>query len=365
MNKKHSVPSRIVRIIPAFLIILLFMHVSYAKGQTNKPDQPPIPVRPAFVQEKTVAEQVSLIGSTEPIAQSMVASEVSGVVEYFPVRAGDFVNKGDVLVRLRATELKLRLKAAKAAGERVRVNLENAEKELARADRLKVADTISEKKYDEALYRHRALLQELLEKEAETEQLKEQVIQKTVTAPFSGFVAQEHTQVGEWIDSGGAVVTLLDMSTIRITVDVPERYSVMLTPGDEVWVTIKSVSETGLSGKIHAILPQGNAASRTFPVRINLPNPEQRLKSGMEARVAFGFGDKKSTLLVPKDAVNTSGSSKLVYVVNNGRALPVDVTILGYYDGNAAIQGDLRPGDIVVVRGNERLRPGQKVRLVE
>ena len=184
-------------------------------------------------------------------------------------------------------------------------------------------------------------------------------------APFAGFVAREHTQVGEWINSGGAVVTLLNLGKIRITVDVPERYAVTLSGQSKVKVEIKSISNSRITGRISAILPQGDPTSRTFPVRIRLKNPKFKIKSGMEAIVIFSLRDKKKTLLVPKDAVVTAGNNRLVFSVMNGKARPVNVRILGYYDGNVAVAGNIKPGDQVVTRGNERLRPGQPVQILK
>jgi multidrug efflux pump subunit AcrA (membrane-fusion protein) len=81
----------------------------------------------------------------------------------------------------------------------------------------------------------------------------------------------------------------------------------------------------------------------------------------MEAMVSFNLATQKKALLVPKDAVVTAGDNRLVFLVNKGKAISVPVKITGYYDGDVAVEGNLNPGDEVVIRGNERLRPGQPV----
>ena len=123
-----------------------------AQENSKKKGPPPSPVRVAVVEKKMVSNQILLVGTTEAIAKSTVASEVSGVVEYFPVKEGDFVKKGDLLVNLRGTELKLRLKGAIAAREKILANLNNAEKELARLSKLKEANSIAEKQFDVAFF---------------------------------------------------------------------------------------------------------------------------------------------------------------------------------------------------------------------
>jgi multidrug efflux pump subunit AcrA (membrane-fusion protein) len=79
----------------------------------------------------------------------------------------------------------------------------------------------------------------------------------------------------------------------------------------------------------------------------------------------FSVGEKRTVKLLPKDAIVTSGDMRMVYAVENGKAVPVPVTVVGYYDSDAAIEGDLEPGQQVVIRGNERLRPGQAVEIVD
>jgi len=204
-----------------------------------------------------------------------------------------------------------------------------------------------------------------LQSKAEVERLCYEIKQKEVFAPFSGFIVKEYAQIGEWINCGGPVVAMLDLGQIRISVDVPERYAVMLSPQSKVSIIVKNISNDPLWGRIYAVLPQGDQNSRTFPVRINLPNSDFKIKSGMEAMVTFNLPGQESALLIPKDAVVVEGNNRLVFSVTDGKAVPVNVKVIGYYNGNAAVKGDLKPGDRVVIRGNERLMPGQTVRIEE
>ena len=266
---------------------------------------------------------------------------------------------------MKSTYLELQLKGLRASRDSIEANRENAEKEMTRLGELRRSKSIAETQYDNALYNHRALSKRLLQSEAEIEQLEYEIRQKNVLAPFAGFVSKEHTQVGQWVPAGGPVATLLDLSRIHVTVDVPERYAVTLSNRSEVSVVINSISNGRIRGTVSAVLPQGDPASRTFPIRIRLDNPRFKIKSGMEALATFNLQEKKKAFLVPKDAVVTAGNDRLVFSVVAGRAAPAGVRILGYYDGEVAVAGGLKPGDTVVVRGNERLRPGQPVTVQE
>jgi RND family efflux transporter MFP subunit len=335
--------------IAAWLVLSVFWQagsMSYAENASKRPQgPPPAPVRVAQAIEETVADQITLVGSTEAIARSVIAAEVAGLVKDFPVREGDFVKKGQLLAKLRSTDLALRLKAAEADGEKVQSNLLFAQKELSRYSKLKATDSIAESRYDQALDRYQSLKQELVRTEAEIELLKDDIQRKKVVAPFAGFVAKEHTQVGEWIEVGGPVVSVVDLGRIRITVDVPERYAVQLSHKSPVRVLVESVSDEAFLAKMSAILPEGDLNARTFPVRVELANPGFKIRSGMEARATFSLGTQRNALLVPKDAIVTAGTNRLVYVVS--------------------VEGPIKPGDRVVIRGNERLRPGQPVQILE
>ena len=170
-------------------LLMLFCWILSPVGLAQSP--PPVPVRVAAVEEKTVATQISLIGTTEAVKASRVASEVEGIVEQFPAKAGGFVSKGDTLAQLRDTGLKLRLEGQLADRKRIQADLHLAERELKRAEKLKKSKTIAQKKYDQALFEHQSLQQALKKSEAEIKYIRYQIKQKKILAPFSGFIAAE------------------------------------------------------------------------------------------------------------------------------------------------------------------------------
>ncbi len=353
----------LILLLAAAIALPLAVRAQDSSGAAKK--RPPSPVTVQPVVEKTVSRQVTLVGSVHAVATSVVAAEVGGVVEAFPAMEGRRVKKGELLVRLKTREQELELKGRVAERERIKANLENAQKELDRVGRLRENNSLPQRTYDDALYAHRAMSQALLVAESQIETLSYRIEQKRVSAPFDGFVAAEHTQVGQWIQPGGPVVTLVDISRVRITVDVPERVAVQLVPDSRVQVTVTSLSDAVREGKIETILPQGDAMTRTIPVRVLLDNPGIAIRAGMEAVATFDLAERFNALMVPKDAVVTAGDRSLVYRVNEGKAFPVSVTVEGYHDGLAAVGGALKAGEMVVIRGNERLMPGQDVATAE
>ena len=352
----------VATLFPAMLTIFSAPQAFCQQDEAPK-GPPPVPVRVAKVERKAVSDRIELVGTAQPVTVSTVASEVSGVVEFFPINEGDFVEKGQVLASLSDHRLKLDRKAAIATREKIKANLAEAKKQLDRMERLKLTRSVAEKSYDEAFYRYEALLQDLAKSEAEIELLNYDIARKKIVAPFSGFVSKEYAQLGEWVNVGGPVAELMDIGRIEATVDVPERYSVNLLEEEMVSVLFASLSNRPREGVIDTVLPVGDPKARTFPVKISMDNPDLRIKSGMEAQVVFSMSGAMESLVMPKDAVVISGKDRLAFKVENDIATPVPIAIKRYFENFVSFEGALQPGDLVVIRGNERLRPGQPVKV--
>lgn len=367
--KKHLRKTRFIFVCTSLsmLVMVTFLSLAIVFSNETKASQeiPATPVRVAEVEIKTIINKIELVGTVEAVTESRVATEISGMVETFSVKEGDFVAKGQILLRLRDQRLKLRLKSAVADHERIKIKIEEAKKELGRMEKLMATQSVAEKKYDEAYFYYQTLIKDLEKSKAEIGLLEYEIDQKNVFAPFSGFVAAKHTQPGEWVNVGSPVVDLIDLSIAEVKVDVPERFFVNLSPGNDVSVVVRSVSIEPRNEKIQAVFPKGDSKARTFPVKIAINNADMKIKGGMEARVLFNVVEEQESIVIHKDAVVISGKDRLVFIVTDNHVSPVPIVVLGYFENRVAVEGDLKPGDKVVIRGNERLRPGQAVRIVQ
>jgi len=204
----------------------------------------------------------------------------------------------------------------------------------------------------------------------------------TIKAYFTGYVTAEFTEVGHWIRDGESVVEMVELDTVDIRVNVNEDAIADLEVGAEVRVEASATRRKSYVGTVHAIVPQADVRSRAFPVLVRVKNPKRvaadetvshDLKSGMLARAILPVGKQKSSLLVSKDAIVLGGRAPLVYIIapkpgapNAQVVVPVPVE-LGVADGGeievapVTPEPGLKPGMLVVVEGNERLRPGQEV----
>ncbi|MCG6916389.1 MAG: efflux RND transporter periplasmic adaptor subunit [Deltaproteobacteria bacterium] len=351
-----------------FLLIAAFFYLFVAQVSTTRAQEkgpPAALVKVAEVTQVEIAPQVQLIGTAQPKLTSVVASDIEGLVEKFDVSEGDFVKKGAVLARLEDSLIKIELKAAKANKADTEAQLRRARTDLERSSKLLATETIADKQYTDDLAEVQSLEAQVDRLEAEIQHKQDSIAKKVILAPFSGFVVKEHTEVGQWVEKGGPIVTLADLSTMEILVEVPERYVPKLVLGGITQVAVDALNRETFTGKIAAIIPVGDSASRTFPVKVTVDNRDNHIKGGMLCRVSLAIGEPSSVLAVPKDAVVNVGQGHLVYVVQKGVANPLPVQLGNASDSMIEIKGAIKSGMQVVTRGNERLRPGQPVQIIK
>lgn len=214
----------------------------------------------------------------------------------------------------------------------------------------------------------------------------------TIRCPFAGYVVAKHTEQGAWVKSGDPVAEVLQATPAEIEVAIPERQLSAIRPGEQVEIRFPSLGQS-LLGKVQAIVPDAALDTRTFPVKIHVSNPEisgadaepspddpskkaakqHLLRPGMLAHVWLPVDDeRRDALVVPKDALVIDGERATIWVVDlaegseaQGTARPVPVQ-LGAETGHAiAVRGNVAPGELVVVEGNERLRPPFAVQIAK
>ena len=292
---------------------------------------------------------------------SLVASEVAGLVMELPAREGTTVKKGEVLARLRSTNLELRLRATESELREAEAREQLAERELERARDLFEGELYSQQQLDAAEFEHNARIGKVGQLNADMERLKDDFERSTIRAPFTGAVVAEHTEVGQWLAIGGPVVELLALNRLEVVVELPERYFGTIRRGASTTVIVESLGSLEVEGQVNAIIPRANTQAHTFPVKVRIANPEGAIGVGMLTQVAFPIGDTYQATVVPKDALILRGAQRFVYIIGDDGAaaiLPVEV---GVGVGEWVVVEPVTVGAKVVTRGNERLQPGQAV----
>lgn len=327
--------------------------------------RPPTPVRVAEVVNRTVQQTVELVGTVEPWRRSIVAGEIAALVERFPVEEGRAVKRGELLAQLRTDTLIIQLNAAEATHRESEARYQQAKKDLERIKTLFAKELITQKEYDDALTQEAALALRLAQLESALLQVKDRLKKTRVVAPFDGWVTKEFTEVGQWIEAGGPIVELVDLSRVQVEVPLPERYVGEIRVGASVTASFDGLPGFQARGRVFSVLAQADRNSRTFPIKVELPNVDLRIKSGLVSRVILQVGEPYEALVIPKDALVLRGGSEFVFVMKDGSVSQVSVIAVNHINSEVEVKGQLEPGMIVVVEGNERLFPGQPVRVLE
>jgi len=174
----------------------------------------------------------------------------------------------------------------------------------------------------------------------------------TVIAPTGGVVAELTAREGMTVMSGAPLFRINGLGTVWVNAEVPESQATLVRPGNAVEARAPALPEAVFKGRVNAILPEVNAATRTLKARVEIANPGNRLVPGMFATVNFTPAARKEVLLVPTEAVIQTGKRSVVMLAENGgKFVPVDVEIGIEANGRTEIRKGLQAGQKVVVSG--------------
>ena len=329
-----------------------------------------------FVDTREIAETAPVIGRLASSVQSQVATRTAGVVAEVFVQVGDPVKKGAEIARLDDELHKIERRAraaavaeAEAGAYVANAQLRLAEQALKRMDRLKQSTAFNQSAFEDDEARVAEASAARLRAYAAVESARAdlaradyELARTKITAPFDGVVLEKMAQPGQYISVGDPTATLLDLGGLEIEADVPTD----LIGGLEVGAEFQIAFEAGGGGSaiMRAAVPQAALSTRTRPVRFSLDLAAidaSRLADGEAVTVYLPAGPARSVITAPKDALVNAVGGWVVFVVEDGKASPRPVAVGAPAADRVEIRSGLQPGDMVVVRGNERLRPGQPV----
>lgn len=334
---------------------LLLAHHAIAQGPAAPP---PAPVSVAAAAQGRIVPTAEFKGTVYYKEIAEVANETEGKVVEVLFEEGQHLKKGAPMVRLDSEVLKTDLLAARAARKRAIALLEQERVRLQRVEEMLRSDIATTQDFDDVTFEVEARSQAVEEASAQIARLETILEKKVVTAPFDGVVVRRSVDLGEWKSAGDAVCTFALDIVHDIIVFIPEHYLGATTPGLEIAVQVAGRS---LTGNVTDGTPQGDATTRTFPVRVRVTG-EPWLLEGMSAAVQLPVGQETDAVMVPRDALLPQGGGTIVYTVDaENKAQPVEVTVVGHQGLNAGVQGAIAPGAPVIVKGHERLRPGALV----
>ncbi len=324
--------------------------------------QPPMTdVVVAQAEMRELPSTVTLVATVEPWTRSLVGSETAGLVVAMHVRQGDVVKKGDILLELDTKLLELDIAEAQARVDAAKALVKRWAFELSWMRDLRGEDKAGQIEFYRTEAEFGVAEQSARERQAIVDRLKTDLEKSRIRAPFDGFVVMRHTEVGEWLERGGNVVEIIDLTRVLVRVDVHERSIPFIRKGDTARVRVEALQDV-FEGRIRHIIRQADPAARTFPVEIEIDNHENQLAAGMFARATVTAGEAESVVAVPKDAIYVQDGIEYVGMVFPGERgmtgmLKAVTTGKDVADWIAITSKNVAPGMNVVVRGNERMMP--------
>lgn len=343
----------------AMIFAVILMTVVSAQAQKR----PPALVEIEEVTSQKFNDQLRLVGRTEAAVESRIVSEVDGQVAKISASEGTRVEKGNPLVIIDSEQVELTLKAKRAEAEQARHQAHLAESDLKRVEELYDKNLVSENALDSAQTWAKIRRERFNQLDAETNKLERDLRNCVIRAPFDGYVGRKLVDIGEWVSRGTPVYEMADLSEVKVTVDLPERYFGQLKIGSPVIIRTAQNGTQELSGVVSGISPSASQETHTFPVIVTVPNSERRLGGGMLVSAILSMDNTYESLAVSKDAIIRQGDKTLVYTVQEGKATPIYVSLNSSQGKLVAVSGaGLSAGMQVVVKGNERIFPGSPVR---
>ncbi len=339
----------------------------------------PSPVEVDTVRVEPLSQTFPVLGRLIARQSGVVAALTRGPVAEVLVDVGDRVAEGDVVARLALDRLE-QTRASKAAdlaergAERRTATavMRLAEDEMARLEKLKGSAAFSKARYDDKRREVAVAKASIGEADAAIARARADLRLAeidlslgVIKAPFSGVVTTRYIERGAYVNVGDPAVALVNDRDLEIEADVPSNRLGGLTPGRSIQASLSDTQR--LDAVVRALVPEENALTRTRQVRF-IPAIDEAtmgkgagLAAGQTVSVLIPVGEARDVLTVHKDAILSRSGGDSVYLVVDGKAMPKPVT-LGVATGDRfVVKTGLSEGDVTVIRGNERLRPGQAV----
>lgn len=332
------------------VIAILFNNRSKLQARTGSNIVDSYPVTIEKVSAKEFKNALELIGTIQGANDVAVMSEAQGRVIGVYAKVGDYKSQGSLLIQLDG-ELKL------AAFKTAEANYEKVKKDYERFEALYKEKSIAESQLEAARL-------ELQRAESNYTIAKREYNDTRITAPISGVVSSRLVDEGDYVNKLNVVSHIVDISKLKVKLNVAEKDAFKLKKGDAVVVTTDVYPGVKFNGKIESISDQGDA-SHTFPVEVSLVNNKSNpLKAGMFGKVLFTSINGGNTIVIPRESLVGSVKDASVFVIENGIAKERKVVIGSTYDAMLQVLSGLNEGEEIVVNGQSNLKDNYKVKVV-
>lgn len=356
MSKRMLQMLAVLIAVVALLGFIKFQQIQAAIAGGKAWAPPPETVTTVVAQTEDWPGTLEAVGSAEPVQGVTLSADLPGVVDRVEFNSGAYVRAGQVLVSLDARQEKAQLAAAEAQRDFAKTNLD-------RAKSLIDQKAISQSEFDQisALYK---------QADAQAMAFQAAIARKTIHAPFSGRTGIRTVNLGQYVNSGDPIVPLQALDPMYVDFSVPQQQAGMIKTGARVEAVADSGVNARLSGRVTAINPVVNDATRNVQVQATFRNPHGLLRAGMYVTVRVLLGTHTAVVALPVSAINYAPYGNSVFVVEDIKG-PDGKTYKGVrqqFVKLGAAQGDqvgvltgIASGQEVVTSGVFKLRTGAAV----
>lgn len=324
------------------------------RGGPGGPGGGGVPVAATLVETRTFNDAVELLGVAKGRQSVTLTAAATQLVDRVRFTDGQYVAQGAILVELKDAE-------QNAGVEQARARLAQAERTLERWRTLADQGFASKA----ALDQHEAAY---LTAQADVSAAEARRGDRLIRAPFAGVVGLTDIAPGALVNPGSAIVTLDDLSSVRVDFQVPERYLSGLAAGQAISARTDVYPDQVIMGRIDTLDTRVNEATRAITARAIFPNPDRQLKPGMMVRVTLTRGNRQG-LAVPESAISVLGSSSSVFVIAQeggaSRAEQRPVVVGSRQGGFVEVREGLAVGDRIIANGVNKVTGGQPVKVAK
>jgi RND family efflux transporter MFP subunit len=348
--------SRSIRIAALTLAVALLAQLPAAQAQMGGPAL----VRVAVASIKNVAPVTMVPGTVVSRNDARLSPEVEGRLTMV-ADVGTAVSKGDPVATVEDTVLRLQNAELKALVTRAEARLRFLEGEEKRFARLAESELAAETQLDQTRSDRDVARGDLEVAIARLEQNEDQLARTVLRAPFDGVVVERLKTPGERAMEGDNVVRLVDQETLEVVARAPLEYFSYVRSGQRIDLR---GGELNTIGVVRTVVAVGDENTHQFELRLDLEGSP--FPVGQTLRVSIPTSATREALTVPRDALVLRPEGQSVFVIDgNNQAKQVSVAVGIGQGEDIEVTGDVAPGDRVVIRGNERLQPGQAVDILD
>jgi membrane fusion protein (multidrug efflux system) len=350
--KQIRTPLLLLVLVGALILIKVFILEEKPGIQKNaKPVKPaPANVTVTVVKASTFDTKIMATGTTLSNEEVDLKPEASGKITQLLFKEGDKVTKGELLLRLNASDLFATLKKLELQ-QKLASDKEGREKKL-----LDIKG-ISQEEYDAALNALQGV-------EADMEFTKAQISKTEIRAPFDGVIGLKSVSEGSYVSPTVKIASIQQVDPIKIDFFIPEKYSGVVHKGEKVHFKLQGQVEQ-FEGQIYAIEPKIDLATRTLQLRATCPNKQGKILPGSFAKIELVLKETNNTLLIPTEALVPVLKGQNVFLYKNGTAQSRKVETGARTDAAIEITSGLEAGDTLITTGIMQIKSGAAVKVTE